>query len=148
MCGRPSQDLKEQVEHEDNWTINWLTVTYHFLLLKYWFNFLLFIIGFVVPDLSSLKEKIHNTSIQYCRKLVPVSDIAPNLMGPLEKRHSSESPVLNYQICIDMLMYLWPEHLLASLYWVSQSLSTFQWSLDIHLLWPDKATELLTVCIY
>ncbi|CAK9219962.1 unnamed protein product [Sphagnum troendelagicum] len=62
----------------------------------------------------------------YVMKLVPVFDIAPNLMGPLEKRHSSESPVLNYQICIDMLMYLWPEHLPASLYWVSQSLSTFQ----------------------
>jgi hypothetical protein len=30
-------------------------------------------------------------SIQYCRKVVPVSDIAPNLMGPLEKRYSSES---------------------------------------------------------
>ncbi|CAK9270220.1 unnamed protein product [Sphagnum jensenii] len=42
----------------------------------------------------------------YVMKLVPVSDIAPNLMGPLEKRHSSESPVLNYQICIDMLIYV------------------------------------------
>lgn len=148
MCGRPSQDLKEQVEHEDNWTVNWLTVTYHFLLLKYWFNFLLFIIGLVVQIFLHWKKRywipLYNTagSLSLCL------NIAPNLMGPLEKRHSSESPVLNYQICIDMLMYLWPEHLPASLYWVSQSLSTFQWSLDIQLLWPDKATELLTVCIY